>query len=369
VFEGRLIEFLENQVPCIHASHIRAALPGYIPLMKQFPEVAAPRIQRFRHYLTEAPQDNVIHALACLGAIAAQVPELRDQIAHEIGDVLDEFLLVPGLLEESTVVALKAALEVPVSAHDRFVRDLSRKVITLGQPMILVIGAGFSYDVMPITGELAPLLIATLRNLGVEDPARLLQTDDKAAWEIISRHAADFQKAFVGWCAARSKPAVQHIVAAEMLRAGEICHLVSFNWDSLIERAYADQFGEAIPKITTDGVVPDRPSLWKMHGDVENPAEPWVFPYGPGTVFDTLMESLEESVKDKTPACALIVGYSESESEVKAKLIRWLERHVATILRVRPDWQTGQGGLADSANRFFRRLVGQMALDRRQKVQ
>ena len=91
-----------------------------------------------------------------------------------------------------------------------------------------------------------------------------------------------------------------------------------------------------------------------MHGDVENLSGDWVFPYDPGRVFDSLLQSLDQSDK---PQFALIVGYNEWEEVVHEKLITWLEENIPTVLRVRPNWnEQDPNGICEPAKRFFARL-------------
>jgi len=152
-----------------------------------------------------------------------------------------------------------------------------------------------------------------------------------------------------------------------MFHAGRISHIVSFNWDDLTERAYVEGFGVRIPKITRDGVTVDRPNLWKLHGDVEDLNDQWIFPYEVGKVFDTLIKSFEEVLGgEEPPEYGLIVGYSEWEPEVKLRLINWLERYVPKVLRIRPNWpEHNENGIRDSAKRFFQRLKIYMQIEER----
>jgi len=132
---------------------------------------------------------------------------------------------------------------------------------------------------------------------------------------------------------------------------------ISFNWDDLIERAYVEKFGKPISKVTSDGYIPDQPSLWKLHGDVEDLAGEWVFPYEEGRVFKSLLDSLDRLVGQNCPQFALIVGYSEWEEVVRERLIKWLEDHIPKVLRVRPNWDVKDpNGIPETARRFCERL-------------
>ncbi len=297
--------------------------------------------------------------------IAKEVPEVRDQIIQDLGDILYEYKgLMPDLPDAQILDSLLITLELPVSTRDGHLRSLARSIVSLGQPTVLVVGAGFSYDTMPITTELRPLLLVLLRCEGVDNPVQLLQENDQEAWQIVKRRESDFKQMFAGWCA-RTTPCFQHTMACEMLHAGQITHLISFNWDDLCERAYTDRFGGSIPKVTTNQALPSQPALWKLHGDVENLVDQF-FPYEPGRVFDSLLASLEQAVRVKSPAYALIIGYSEWEPEVKKRLVEWLEKNVSMVLRVRPNWPAhDESGMSDSAKRFFQRLRIYMEIEGR----
>jgi hypothetical protein len=366
MFEQQLRHFFHT-VGDVHASCIARDLGQYVPLMKQYPEIAVENIHRFRSYLSTAPRDNVGPALSILYEIARQVPTLREQIINDLGGVLYEHKALPDNPDAQILDYLLGLLELPVSEHDARLRGLARSVVSLQQPIILIIGAGFSYDTMPITKELSPLLVPLLRDEGVENPVQLLEQNDSEAWRIVKGNPQRFKERFAGRCSA-SVPASQHEAVAQMLHDGHLTHLISFNWDDLCERAYLAKFGTPISKIITDGISPLEPSLWKLHGDVGTIDGEWVFPYEDGRVFDSLIECLDQSLRVREPAAAVIVGYSETEVVVCQHLIAWLERCVPTILRVRPNWpESDNRGMRDSARRFFQRLNIYMHLGTRER--
>jgi len=145
-----------KEVGHLHASFVLQNLKPYIPLMRRFPEITAQEIHRFRHYLVKAPAHNHEAALECLIIIAKEVPEVRPQIIEDLGDVLYEYYPIWKEVdpEGTRCEELLRILEIPLSERDKLLRELARSVITLHRPLILVIGAGFSYDTMPITDEL-----------------------------------------------------------------------------------------------------------------------------------------------------------------------------------------------------------------------
>lgn len=340
-----------------HARNIHGQVGRYLPLMKQYPEVAEQGIHRFGRYFTDAPANNHPFALECLIHISEEIPAVRPRIIEELGPILHEFLPYwKETPEWQQITRLLNILELPLLMSDKYFRDLARSVVTLGQPLILVMGAGFSYDAMPITNELQPLLMSLLLQAGVSSPMKIISENDEQTWKIVKDNSARFKDMFSGWCA-KMRPAPQHRIVARMLHDRQVSHIVSFNWDDLVERAYFDQFGKEIPKVIEDGTVPAEPCLWKLHGDVENLSSHWIFPYEKGRVFDSLMESLETKAVNQSPQFALIVGYGEWEEEVCERLIRWLQSNVATVVRVRPNWDPKNlGGISQTAKRFFQRL-------------
>lgn len=366
VFEQQLSDFFSRVGRSTHARNIWADLRLYLPLMRRYPGIASAGIHRFRPYLTDSPAPNVDPALRSLAVIAQEIPELRDQIIEDVGDVLYEYKgLLPDLPAADVLDTLLSILEIPVSKRDRNLRNVARSMVSLGQQGIVVVGAGFSYDSMPVTAELSPLLVGLLRSEGIVNPVRFLEEHDQETWRIAKEREGDFKLMFAGWCR-RSAPSFQHTAVCDMLHACQVSHLISFDWDDLCERAYEARFNKPIVKVTRDHVLPAQPALWKLHGDVEDLREPWVFPYEPGRVFGSLIESLNRILTSKPPAFALIVGYSEWEPEVREHLVEWIEKNVPLVLRVRPNWpRDDEDGIADPAKRFFQRLRSYMEIEGR----
>lgn len=355
--EERLKRFFSGVGPSSHATNILQDVPRYVPLMKQHPQIAETEIYRFRHYFTDAPAHNHLAALTCLINIAKEIPPVRSRIIENLGSILYEYIPLWGGLPESVrLKELLEVLELPLSEEDKHLRNLARSVITHHQPLILIIGAGFSYDTMPVTNELQPLLAQLLREVGISSPMKMIQENDEQVWRIVKENSARFKDTFSGWCA-RSHSAPQHKIVARMLQDSQISHLISFNWDDLIERVHMDEFSETVSKVVNDGIIPERPSLWKLHGDVTDLSSDWVFPYEQGRIFNSLIESLDRTVYQNCPQFALIVGYSEWETVVHDRLIRWLENNIPTVLRVRPNLdEIDPCGIRETAKRFFERL-------------
>lgn len=355
--EKRLRQFF-SEVGRLHAENIRQDVDSYVPFMKRHPQVAEQEIYRFRYYFTDAPAHNHLAALTCLTIITREIPSVRPRVIDNLGPILYEYLPLWKELPEiyGCLKELLEVLELPLSEEDEYVRNLARSVITHRQPLILIIGAGFSYDTMPVTSEIQPLLVQLLREVGISSPMQMIRENDEQAWRIVEDNSARFKDMFSGWCA-RTHPVPQHKIVAKMLHDSQVSHLISFNWDDLIERAYMDEFGESISKVVGEGDIPGRPSLWKLHGDVTNLSNDWVFPYGQGRVLNSLIESLERTIVQNCPQFVLIVGYSEWEKVVHTRLIKWLEDNIPTVLRVRPNWdERDRGGIRETAKCFFERL-------------
>lgn len=96
---------------------------------------------------------------------------------------------------------------------------------------------------MPVTTELAPLLVPMLADHGIPDPVEFLSTHEEEAWQLAKANAGEFKDRFAGWCA-KSVPSPQHYAVSDMLHSGSLSHIISLNWDDLIERAYVERFDE-----------------------------------------------------------------------------------------------------------------------------
>lgn len=123
------------------------------------------------------------------------------------------------------------------------------------------------------------------------------------------------------------EPSEQHLILAELFHVGYIAHIISFNWDDLVEKAYRRLYSDGIPMVTREDTTSDH-ALWKLHGDIANPDERWVLPFEQGRVSSAL-----EQLASHTTLPTIITGYREQESIVREKLIAVLEnRAVVTML-------------------------------------
>lgn len=198
------------------------------------------------------------------------------------------------------------------------VHDLAIKMRKL--PSVCIIGAGFSYDGILTKKELGPMVCSALDKIGIEEPRELYDNEEEKCWSLIRQDPQEFQRLFSHHCH-YSTPSEQHYAIAKLFHEGCIKQIVSLNWDNHIERAFKELYDEDINKITENGIQSDG-ALWKLHGDVDNPTKPWILPFDKGRVFESLIESL----RGAPTHFLIIIGYRESEMEVKKKLIEPMEK-------------------------------------------
>jgi len=213
-----------------HASLIKVQLSQYLPHMKDYPEIVEKHIHAFLPYFLIAPENNREPALESLLIIAKEIPQVRERIIEKFGDIFYKFY--PYWQGSRYFNELMSVLKIPVSDKDKHLRELARSVVTLHQPLIIIMGAGFSYDSMPVTTELQPFLLKLLREVKISSPMEMIRENDRQVWQIAKDNSDLFKKMFSGWCA-NTKPAPQHKIVAKMLQVGQISHIVSFNWDNL----------------------------------------------------------------------------------------------------------------------------------------
>ena len=210
--------------------------------------------------------------------------------------------------------------------------DLCRNILT-SNGSIFIIGAGFSYDsYAPLLREMEGIACSTLYDLGVENPRDLYHADERKAWEHISRGWGIFQR-HVAFMLLPKEPSDQHVIVAELFHTGHISHIVSFNWDDLVEKAYRNLYNVDIPKVAREGAESDH-ALWKLHGDINNPEERWVLPFEEGKIFQSLQQIILQ-----TTVPAITIGYREQEQVVRERLFNVFENR-GGITKIRPDLPT-----------------------------
>lgn len=223
--------------------------------------------------------------------------------------------------------------------------DVSALAARLGLGVVAVVGAGLSMGARyPNTLGLNALLWDAVDvdpdarrrladRLGVDDaPGKALIGDDEASWErawtAIQESAtcrSRFQAEFVNVDATRSvQPSLSHEALARLIHAGIVECVVSLNWDSALERAYRRLYGTPLSSHV----------LYKPHGDVAFPEEPWVLPHENGHVDEGVLARIRGMVAEH-PRTLLIVGYSESDQAVVNELIAPLDERWR-VVRVGP---------------------------------
>lgn len=195
---------------------------------------------------------------------------------------------------------------------------------------VAVLGAGLSASRYPMAAQLPSLLWHAIDSNPAERLALAtgLERPDATAKELIGEEEATvlagwrvvendpevreaFQEAFARLDADR-EPTPAHYALARLLHSGLIEYVVSFNWDTALERAYEQLFGESLIGRTD--------LLAKPHGDAANPREDWVLPHQPGLVPQSVLDRIAEFSRERTRVL-LVVGYSGSDEEVVQRLL------------------------------------------------
>ena len=267
-------------------------------------------------------------ALRLLRDLANISDYLRASIAKKISNETIDFH-AGGSAETEVANAAQALLEALKVERPKHYFDLCRRILT-SNGSIFIIGAGFSFDsYAPLLREMEGIACCTLDDLKVENPRKTYHADEYQAWQTISEGWRIFQK-HVYYTLVPKQPSDQHFILAELFHTEHITHIVSFNWDDLVEKAYAELYGESIPLITKEDHTSGH-ALWKLHGDIASHDERWVLPFEEGRIF----KALEQLVSGVTLP-AIVVGYREQEPVIREKLISILEKR-GGVTRIRPD--------------------------------
>ena len=195
---------------------------------------------------------------------------------------------------------------------------------------VAVLGAGVSAFGYPMTRQLPALLwqaIGGVEGAGEElerragrsgAPKEILGTDPRTValgWQLARDLPAVrelFQWAFADLDAVRD-PSQAHRELARLIHEGRTQFVISYNWDSCLERAYQGIYGIPLPV----GV------LVKPHGDVFLHDRPWTFPDEEGLVPQAILDRLIQL--DDRPRTLLMLGYSGSDQFVVDMLLQPLQ--------------------------------------------
>jgi hypothetical protein len=222
---------------------------------------------------------------------------------------------------------------------------------------VALVGAGLSLEArFPDADHLIPLVrhaldqapaarAALARELGLADaPSVALLADDPrrilAAWRAISRDGRAreaLQLAFVELDRDRSDGfSVAHDALAQLVHHRFLEMVISMNWDTQIERAYAARYGGLL-----------QPGwLEKPHGDALHPELPWILPTDAADLPAEIGASLDSMVT-RRPRILLIVGYAEGDEEIASDIIKPLSTRWR-VVRILPN-ATGRFDLPSTA--------------------
>lgn len=217
----------------------------------------------------------------------------------------------------------------------------------------VVVGAGLSAGGYPMTAQLPPLIwqaiedvpdaLAELRaRTSATGSAKEILSSDSTAlqvgWELIREFPSarlSFQSAFVALDADR-EPSSAHFDIARLVNTGHVEAVVSYNWDTCLERAHERMYGVGLPA----GL------LYKPHGDAAHPEGDWVLPDEDGQVSARVLDRVTE-LSDR-PRTLMVLGYSGSDATVVESLLAPLEERWP-VVRVGPS-ATGDGAIVGTAD-------------------
>ena len=139
------------------------------------------------------------------------------------------------------------------------------------------------------------------KEIVADDIARI-----RTAFCYIATHSSSrktFQAAFTKLNRDRVKDVSgAHDALARLVYSKHVVRVVSLNWDTLLESAFARRYGT---DINGQGRL-----LFKPHGDCADPSTNWVLPYQGGLVSDEIVADLN-SLAAERPRVLLIIGYSD----------------------------------------------------------
>lgn len=195
---------------------------------------------------------------------------------------------------------------------------------------IAIMGAGISFEAgLPLYNQLAPLIwqvvdefpnIKDLYKCDRTHPAKLIIGDEteklKNTFNFIENNpqaALRFKQLFkIVNDKHHNKLSLSHQYLCQLIHAGHIKIVISFNWDDLLEMAWERLYGTHIND--------NRYNLLKPHGDVRSLNTKWIFPNSPGELNATDKELINLACAN-SPATLMILGYSESDPIIVDQII------------------------------------------------
>lgn len=232
---------------------------------------------------------------------------------------------------------------------------------------VVVVGAGVSAAHYPMTVQLAPLLwqavdnapdaLAALRAQAAETGSakEILGSDTngmKIGWQLVRDFPlarSGFQRAFTALDADR-EPSNAHLDLARLISSGHVEAVVSYNWDTCLERAHERLYGVGLPA----GL------LHKPHGDAAHPEGTWVLPDEDGQVTPEVHEHVARL--SNRPRTLVVLGYSGSDLNVVESLLSPLQARWP-VVRITPS-AVGEGAIQLSADEALASLASRLASPR-----
>ncbi|OAA83567.1 hypothetical protein [Clostridium ljungdahlii] len=206
--------------------------------------------------------------------------------------------------------------------------DLTNEIKVHGA--IVIVGAGISFEAgLPLYNQLAPLIwqvvdeFPSIKDMYKRDrtlPAKLIIGNSienlKNAFNFIENNVEAvlrFKELFKILNDKHHKnPSISHQYLCQLIHAGYIKIVVSFNWDDLLEMAWEQLYGTQIND--------NKNNLLKPHGDVRNVNSKWIFPNSSGEISVSDKKSISLA-SENTPCTFIILGYSESDPNIVDQLI------------------------------------------------
>lgn len=234
---------------------------------------------------------------------------------------------------------------------------------------VAVLGAGLSASRYPMTNELPSLLwhaidavpdaraeletawgeTGTAKQLLGTDPDRL-----RVGWRL-ARESAPVRTAFQGAFSHLDldrEPTGAHENLARMVHEGLIELVISFNWDTALERAYLGLFGTPL--------VADGTRYAKPHGDAARSDQAWVLPDEDGVVPPALLARMRQMAAER-PRTLVVLGYSKSDEKVVESLLAPTEA-AWSVVNIGPS-TSGDDALTGTADAATDGLLSMLDID------
>lgn len=242
-----------------------------------------------------------------------------DEITQELTEMCCKGYSDHHITESVTALCLSKIEEALWPSKD-ILKRLKEELNEL-RDIIIFIGAGVSLEADLGWHTTNGVLRQTLTNekYSLEEIEKeILEKNGERCWNelrVDKGKRIKFQTIFTN--AIRNKtPSESHYYLASLFKCGIIKHLVCFNWDNLIEKAY----GNPEPSIAYLNQRGDNKSFWKPHGCVKCSADhKWIFP--PEVKMNSYFEEyVQGAIKGKKVGLVLSCGFSGNNDFTKSYL-------------------------------------------------